>query len=303
MANTVSSYRTLFGCDYHHLTSFTLQDTRAVKPVKDMVTLVMDDGQFAEYVKTNYDIDAEPTKTADQELKEDLGNWEYNEEERFILKANPKEFVSGYCNVKTKEAVAGRTGATGDSKNDEEEDNSLNEEHMSVAKTPQNSDDRELKPASSDDGDLKPAASNDGGLKQAASNDGDLAGATCTPEKDGPPVENNLAAKRLFPIDPASLSNTTSPTNIVCKLMSVDDRWNDKRVINCQIKSEWRRALPYKCLYPCLYCKGCDAIATSVHMTTNALRPIQRTRGGMTLNSSTSFPGWCVMLGICCIQP
>jgi hypothetical protein len=49
----------------------------------------------------------------------------------------------------------------------------LNEEHMSVAKTPQNSDDGDLKPASSDDGDLKPAASNDGGLN--------LAAATCMP--------------------------------------------------------------------------------------------------------------------------
>ncbi len=49
----------------------------------------------------------------------------------------------------------------------------MNEEHMSVAKTPQNSDDGDLKPASSDDGDLKPAASNDGGLN--------LAAATCMP--------------------------------------------------------------------------------------------------------------------------
>jgi hypothetical protein len=111
MANPVSSYKTLFGCDYNCLTSFTLQDARAAKTVKDMVPLVMDDGQFAEYVKTNYNIDAEPTKTTDQELKEDLGYWEYNEEEQFILKANPKEFVSGYCNVKTKEVTAGRTGA------------------------------------------------------------------------------------------------------------------------------------------------------------------------------------------------
>jgi hypothetical protein len=30
-------------------------------------------------------------------------------------------------------------------------------------------------------------------------------------------------------------------------------------------------------------------IATSVHMTINTLLPIQRTRGGMTLSSSTSF--------------
>jgi hypothetical protein len=78
-----------------------------------------------------------------------------------------------------------------------------------------------MKPASSDDGDLKPAASNDGGLKQAASNDGDLAAATCMPEKDVPTVENNLAVKYLFPIDPAGTSNTTSPTNIVHTLMSM----------------------------------------------------------------------------------
>jgi hypothetical protein len=86
---------------------------------------------------------------------------------------------------------------------------------MSVAKTPQNSDDGELKPASSDDGDMKPAASDDGGLKQSAFNDGDFAAATCAPEKDGRTVENNLAANCLFPIDPAGVSNTISPTKIV----------------------------------------------------------------------------------------
>ncbi len=42
----------------------------------------MDDGQFAKYVKTNYDIDAEPIKTTDQELNEDLHYWEYDEEKR-----------------------------------------------------------------------------------------------------------------------------------------------------------------------------------------------------------------------------
>jgi hypothetical protein len=81
MANTVSSYRTLFGCGYHCLTSFTLQDARAAKTVKDMVPLVLHDGQFSEYVNIDYDIDAEPTKNADQEFKEDLIYWEYNEEE------------------------------------------------------------------------------------------------------------------------------------------------------------------------------------------------------------------------------
>jgi hypothetical protein len=69
MANAVSSYRTLFGCDYYCITSSTFQDSRAEKTVKDMVPLIIDDGQFAEYVKSNYYIDAEPTKTADQELK------------------------------------------------------------------------------------------------------------------------------------------------------------------------------------------------------------------------------------------
>ena len=216
----------------------------------------MDDGQFAQYVKTNYDIDAEPTKTADQELKEDLCYWEYNEEERFILKANPKEFVSGYySNVKTKEAAAGRTGATGDSKDDEEDDNPLYEEDMFLAKTPHKSDDGELKPAS------RPVDSNDGGLKLAASNDGgDLAAATYAPEQDGPTVENNSASKCLFPIDLAvAANNTSSPTNIVCKLMSVDEGWNDKTVIRQLVKSEWRHPLPYKCLYPCLYCEECEA--------------------------------------------
>ncbi len=239
MANAVSSYRTLFGCDYHRLTSSTLQDARVAKTVKDILPLIMDDGQFAQYVKTNYDIDAEPTKTADQELKEDLCYWEYNEEERFIMKANPKEFVNGYSNVKTKEAAAGRTGATGDSKDDEEDDNPLYEEDMFLAKTPHKSDDRELKPAS------RPVDSNDGGLKLAASNDGgDLAAATYAPEQDGPTVENNSASKCLFPIDLAiAANNTSSPTNIVCKLMSIDEGWNDKMVIRQLVKKYARRYL------------------------------------------------------------
>ncbi len=41
--------------------------------------------------------------------------------------------------------------------------------------------------------------------------------------------------------------------------MKVDEGWNDKTVIKHQVKSEWRRPLPYKCLYPRLYCKECDA--------------------------------------------
>ncbi len=43
---------------------------------------------------------------------------------------NPKEFVSGYSNVKTKEAAAGKAGATGDSKDNEEDDNPLYEEDI-----------------------------------------------------------------------------------------------------------------------------------------------------------------------------
>jgi hypothetical protein len=43
------------------------------------------------------------------------------------------------------------------------------------------------------------------------------------------------------------------------KLMKVDEGWNDKTVIKQQIKSEWRRPLSYKCLYPRLYCEECDA--------------------------------------------
>ena len=51
MTNTVSSYRTLFGCDYHCITCSTLQDARSAKTVKDIMPLIMDDGQFAKYVK------------------------------------------------------------------------------------------------------------------------------------------------------------------------------------------------------------------------------------------------------------
>jgi hypothetical protein len=54
---------------------------------------------------------------------------------------------------------------------DEKEKDPLNEEHMSVAKTPQNSDDGEFKSASSDDRDLKPAASNHGSIRSAKQDD------------------------------------------------------------------------------------------------------------------------------------
>jgi len=47
MANAVSSYRTLFGCDYHHITSSTLQDAREAKTVKVILSLIMDDGQIS----------------------------------------------------------------------------------------------------------------------------------------------------------------------------------------------------------------------------------------------------------------
>jgi hypothetical protein len=142
-----------------------------------------------------------------------------DEEERFILKANPKKFINSYCNVKTKEAAAGRTGTSQDSDNDEEDDNPLNEEETCfLAKTRYKSDDGELKPAS------RPVASNDGGLTHAASNDGgDLAAATNAPEEDGSTVENNSASKILFPIDLAGAANNTSRTNIVRTLMSVDE--------------------------------------------------------------------------------
>ena len=149
MANAVSSYRTLFGCDYHRITSSTLQDARECKTVKDIVPLIMDDGQFAQYVKTNYDIDAEPTKTADQELNEDLNYWEYDEEERIMLKANPKEFVNSYSNVNCKEAAAGRTGLNEDSEDGEEDE----EEEMLLENQPLKSEEAEW--------DLKQAASID----------------------------------------------------------------------------------------------------------------------------------------------
>ena len=41
--------------------------------------------------------------------------------------------------------------------------------------------------------------------------------------------------------------------------MSVDEGWNDKTVIKQHIKTEFRHPLPYKCLYPCLYCEECEA--------------------------------------------
>ena len=243
MANAVSSYRTLFGCDYHRITSSTLQDARECKTVKDILPLIMDDGQFAQYVKTNYDIDAEPTKTADQELNEDLNYWEYDEEERIMLRANPKEFVNSYSNVNCKEAAAGRTGLNEDSEDGEEDE----EEEMLLENQPLKSEEAES--------DLKQAASTDGELK------GLMEPSTyATVTQDGPTQELNSSSKELFPKDrDVTKNNKLSPTTIVRKLMKVDEGWNDKTVIKHQVKSEWRRPLPYKCLYPRLYCEECDA--------------------------------------------
>ena len=53
MADSVSLYKTVFGCDYHLLTSSTMNDAREAKPVKDILPLVMDDGHFACYIQTN----------------------------------------------------------------------------------------------------------------------------------------------------------------------------------------------------------------------------------------------------------
>ena len=52
MTDLVSSYKTVFGCDYHLLTSSTMKDAREAKTVKDILPLVMDDGHFACYIKT-----------------------------------------------------------------------------------------------------------------------------------------------------------------------------------------------------------------------------------------------------------
>jgi hypothetical protein len=174
--------------------------------------LIMDDGQFAKYVKTNYDIESEPTKTANQEINEDLRYWEYDEEERLILKANPREFINSYSNVKTNEAAAGRTGADGDSEDGEEEE----EEEMFFEETPFKSEEAvlDLKLAASTDGDLKPAASNEGGDLETFP--------YATVMQDGPTKEYNSTSKELFPIDLAvTVNNTLSPTTIVCKLMRV----------------------------------------------------------------------------------
>ncbi len=201
-------------------------------------------------MKTNYDIDAEPTKTADQELNEDLNYWEYDEEERLMLQASPKEFVNSYSNVNPKEAAAGRTGLNEDSEDGEEDE----EEEILLENQPLKSEEAEL--------DLKLAASTDGELKLAASNKGgDLEPSTyATVTQDGLTQELNSSSKELFPIDRAVTKNITlSPTTIVCKLICVDEGWNDKTVIKQQIKSAWRRPLPYKCLYPRLYCEECAA--------------------------------------------
>jgi hypothetical protein len=164
------------------------------------------------------------------------------------LKANPKEYVHSYSNVKTKEAAAGRMGDNEDSEEDEEDEEDDNplyeEEEMSLDETPLKSEEAELKETS------RPVNSTDGDLKLAASRR-DLAAATYAIEQDGPTEEYNFVSKCLFPIDLAvAANNTLYPTNIVCKLMSVDEGWNDKTVIKQQIKTEWRRPLPYKCLYP-----------------------------------------------------
>ena len=275
MANAVSSYRTLFGCDYHRITSSTLQDARECKTVKDIVPLIMDDGQFAQYVKTNYDIDAEPTKTADQELNEDLNYWEYDEVERIMLKANPKEFVNSYSNENCKEAAAGRTGLNEDSEDGEEDE----EEEMLLENQPLKSEEAEW--------DLKQATSIDGELK------GFMEPSTyATVTQDGPTQELNSSSKELFPKDrdvtdrDVTKNNKLSPTTIVRKLIqSSSNRLNPSGDVLC----------PTSVSFLVSIARNVTLIATSVVTTRNTLMPIQRTRGDMTPNSSTSFQGWCVM--------
>ena len=142
-----------------------------------------------------------------------------------------------------KEAAAGRTGLNEDSEDGEEDE----EEEMLLENQPLKSEEAEW--------DLKQAASIDGELK------GFMEPSTyATVTQDGLTQELNSSSKELFPKDRAvTKNNKLSPTTIVRKLMKVDEGWNDKTVIKQQIKSEWRRPLSYKCLYPRLYCEECDA--------------------------------------------
>jgi hypothetical protein len=135
----------------------------AAKTVKDMMPLAMGDGHFAEFVKNQYNIDAELTKAADQELKEDLNYWDYNEEEQDALKENPNDFFSGYFKFTTEKAAAARMEASGDSDKEEEdyteEGREAFDDNMPVANTPEDFDDGHLKPAAYDDRGLKPPLS------------------------------------------------------------------------------------------------------------------------------------------------
>ena len=76
-----------------YLDVITTSYTREAKTVKDILPLVMDDGHFACYVQTNYDINAIASNTDDLDLQANLKYWEYNDDDRSALKADPLGFI------------------------------------------------------------------------------------------------------------------------------------------------------------------------------------------------------------------
>jgi hypothetical protein len=53
-ANSISAYRTVFGCDYHLLTKTSLSDTRKCNTIGQLKDLVIDDGHLEHYAAKYY---------------------------------------------------------------------------------------------------------------------------------------------------------------------------------------------------------------------------------------------------------
>jgi hypothetical protein len=97
LKDSVSSYRTVYGCDYHLLTSSSMQDARDAKTVKDIAPLIIDDGHFSKYLNDNYDLNSSPSTTPAQDKQDDLKYWNYTEDEMKLVK---EEYKQLYENIR-----------------------------------------------------------------------------------------------------------------------------------------------------------------------------------------------------------
>ena len=74
-ANSVESYPTVFGAQYHLLTKTSLAETRKCKTIAELKDLVIDDGHLQSYVTEYYDTERQYTAEEEKELQEQCNNY------------------------------------------------------------------------------------------------------------------------------------------------------------------------------------------------------------------------------------